>query len=182
MGYHQLWHGDLTRADLDAIEAARPVIVWQRSFHEIIANTAAMEMMGFASEEDLAPFLQIPGVDPHHINFEHGHFMETGLIAALAKLQPHILAPDHLGEGFSIMQTMLLNAGVTTIADMATGIFADFATEAAMMENAFEKTGAPVRILMVPLAKSLLMAEGDFAKADSFIRAQEKVYEAAACS
>ncbi len=176
-GYHQLWHGDLTRADLDAIERVRPVIVWQRSFHEIIANTAAMEMMGFAREEDLAPFLQIPGVDPHHINFTDGHFMETGLVAALAKLRPTILAPDHLGEGFSIMQTMLLNAGVTTIADMATGIFADFATEAAMMENAFEKPGAPVRILMVPLAKSLLMAEGDFAKADSFIRAQEEKYE-----
>lgn len=176
-GYHELWHGSLSRADLDAIEANRPVIVWQRSFHEIIANTAAMAMMGFNSPADLEPFLKMPGVDRHHVSFEDGHFMETGLVAALAKLQPHILSPEHLGEGFSIMQTMLLDAGVTMIADMATGIFADFKTEAAMIENAFEKTGAPVRILMVPLAKTLMAQKGSFKEANAFIREQEKIYE-----
>lgn len=176
-GYHQLWHGGLTRADLDAIERVRPVIVWQRSFHEIVANTPAMQMMGFNSPADLEPFLKMPGVDRHHVNFEDGHFMETGLVAALAKLQPHILSPEHLGQGFSIMQTMLLDAGVTTIADMATGIFADFKTEATMIENAFEKTGAPVRILMVPLAKTLMAQKGSFEEADAFIREQEKIYE-----
>ena len=49
-GYHQLWHGDLDRQLLDEIEPNRAVIVWHRSFHEIIMNTAAMRFLELDNE------------------------------------------------------------------------------------------------------------------------------------
>ena len=33
-GYHQLWHGALSRGELDAISATRPIAVWHRSMQE----------------------------------------------------------------------------------------------------------------------------------------------------
>jgi hypothetical protein len=42
-GFHHLYHGRLVRADLDAISRERPIIVWHRSFHEVIVNSAALE-------------------------------------------------------------------------------------------------------------------------------------------
>ncbi|MGI9408621.1 MAG: amidohydrolase, partial [Hyphomicrobiaceae bacterium] len=41
-GYHKIWHGRVDREALNGISEKRPVIVWQRSFHEIIANDAAI--------------------------------------------------------------------------------------------------------------------------------------------
>ena len=40
-GYHQYFHGSLVKADLDAISATRPIIVWHRSAHEFFVNSAA---------------------------------------------------------------------------------------------------------------------------------------------
>jgi predicted amidohydrolase YtcJ len=42
-GYHELFHGPLDRALLDQMAPDRPVIIWQRSFHDIFANTAMMK-------------------------------------------------------------------------------------------------------------------------------------------
>src|SRR5271166_3897228 len=41
-GYHPLWHGELARADLDALSATRPIGVWHRSCHEFVLNTEAL--------------------------------------------------------------------------------------------------------------------------------------------
>ena len=35
-GYHQLWHGPLSRKELDAVSATRPIVVWHRSAHEFL--------------------------------------------------------------------------------------------------------------------------------------------------
>jgi hypothetical protein len=43
-GFHHYFFGKLTRADLDKISQVRPIIVWHRSCHEFILNTAAMEL------------------------------------------------------------------------------------------------------------------------------------------
>ena len=41
-GYNAFWHGLITRQDLDAISATRPIVVTQRSSHEVVLNTAAL--------------------------------------------------------------------------------------------------------------------------------------------
>jgi predicted amidohydrolase YtcJ len=46
-GYHQYFHGELNRDMLDKISSTRPIIVWQRSVHEIYFNSAALEVVGY---------------------------------------------------------------------------------------------------------------------------------------
>ena len=155
-GYHQLWHGDLDRQLLDEIEPNRAVIVWHRSFHEIIMNTAAMRFLDLDNETVFAEIISAPGIDPSHANYTAGHLSETALSVALARLQPVILAPDHLDTGMKIIQKMLRENGVTTIADMATGLFASFNIEAALIKQTFEREDSPVRVMLVPNVKPMV--------------------------
>jgi len=50
-GYHKIWHGDIDRTGLNQLSSTRPIIVWQRSFHEVIANDAAIDWMGLERTE-----------------------------------------------------------------------------------------------------------------------------------
>jgi len=57
-GYHQIWHGEIDRAALNALSATRPIVVWHRSFHELFVNDAAIRWMKF-SESDLEDHAQV---------------------------------------------------------------------------------------------------------------------------
>lgn len=160
-GYHSLWHGPLDRKALDAIESERPVIVWHRSFHEIIVNTRALALLGFPDAESLDQAIaRMPGVDPAHASWESGHLIETALQVALAELSPHILAPEHLQRGLTSLQDMMRASGVTTIADMATGLFTGFEAEAMMIRQSFEAGEVPARVVLVPTAMALITQYG----------------------
>ena len=43
-GYHPLWHGEVYREQLNAWFGDQPVMIWHRSFHELIGNDAALAM------------------------------------------------------------------------------------------------------------------------------------------
>ena len=159
-GYHQLWHGDLDRQLLDEIEPNRAVIVWHRSFHEIIMNTAAMRFLELDSESLFADIISAPGIDPSHADYLAGHLSETALGVGLARLQPVILAPDKLNAGMTIIQKMLRQNGVTTIADMATGLFASFNIEAALIKQTFDHQDSAVRVMLVPNVKPMVEQMG----------------------
>ena len=159
-GYHQLWHGDLDRQLLDEIEPNRAVIVWHRSFHEIIMNTAAMRFLELDSESLFADIISAPGIDPSHADYSAGHLSETALGVGLARLQPVILAPDKLNAGMTIIQKMLRQNGVTTIADMATGLFASFNIEAALIKQTFDHQDSAVRVMLVPNVKPMVEQMG----------------------
>lgn len=64
-GYHQLWRGDITRSTLDKWFGDEPVMIWHRSFHEMIGNTASFELLG-VSEKDVET--------PHEADWANGHF------------------------------------------------------------------------------------------------------------
>src|SRR5271156_1409479 len=49
-GYHQYFHGIVRRQDLDSITTPRPIVVWHRSCHEMIFNTAALNKFGITKE------------------------------------------------------------------------------------------------------------------------------------
>ena len=49
-GYHQLWHGDLSRQVLDSVSLTRPIGVWQRSCHEFYLNTAGLKSLGILDD------------------------------------------------------------------------------------------------------------------------------------
>ena len=118
-GYHPLFHGKLTRIDLDKVSTARPIAVWHRSFHEVYLNTAALTAIGL-SEADVAHH--------PHVDFENGHFFETGLPIGEAKILPRLLEPKNFQRGLQLMRETVHRGGITTIGDMAAGLV-DFEKE-----------------------------------------------------
>ena len=154
-GYHELFHGRIDRQVLDELAPDRPVVVWQRSFHDIFVNTAALKEWGIADPASFASALAAVNANPEHGDLTRGIFSETGLALALAKLRPVILAPERLRAGMADLRTLLRRHGVTTTADMATGIFAGFEVEAGLIRAAFEAADSSTRIDLVPLAGEL---------------------------
>lgn len=154
-GYHELFHGPLDRAVLDQIAPDRPVIVWQRSFHDIIVNTATMKRWGFETQAQFDTAVAAAKADPEHANFAKAHFSETAANVALAKMRPLILAPEKIQSGMVAFKQMMLTSGVTTISDMGTGIFANFEMEAGLIKAAFEQSGNPSRVMLMPMATQM---------------------------
>lgn len=154
-GHHELFHGPVTRATLDRIAPGRQVVVWQRSFHEVIVNSAAMTAWGFGERRAFDAALTSAKADPAHGDFDKGIFSETALPVALGKLSPYIVTPARIQSGLASMQRMMLRSGVTTVSDMATGLFAGFDAEAAMIGRAFERPDNPSRVMLMPTATSV---------------------------
>ena len=165
-GYHELWHGVVRRADLDLIAPRRPVILWQRSFHEIVVNSAALRWLGFDPDEDQEP------VD---VDFESGRFSERGLVAALGRIVPYLLAPDRLSVGLDALRTIIHQGGITTIADMGVGGYLGLTEEAAIHRSTFENPDTPIRIVLVPSASRM----PEDADRDAWLRAIDGFTEAA---
>ena len=64
-GYHQLWHGELTRYMLNKIAPDKPVGIIHRSFHEIFVNDAFIKKFNLKK----ADYKNNPQVD-----WKKGHF------------------------------------------------------------------------------------------------------------
>ena len=158
-GHHELFHGPLDKAVLDEIAPDRPLFVWQRSFHEIIANTAALASIGLETQDAFDSALAQAKADPAHSNFDKGIFSETGLLVAIGLLRPVLLSPQRMRKGFDDLKTMMRNRGVTTTSDMATGIFAGFDIEAQMIAGHFSAPGTMARLMLMPIATELDAAD-----------------------
>ncbi len=175
-GYHELWHGPMDREFLDEkVDSNQPIIIWQRSFHEVILNTPALELIGISNKEEFDVAIDRPGVDPRHASYENGHFSETALPAVLERLNRFVMTDAHLARGYNTISDMLLASGVTTIADMATGIFLDFESEAKLIKGAFDTTKKPVRTLLVPMGHALIEEHGSAEQAATYIEGVENL-------
>ena len=162
-GYHGLFHGPIGRADLDAISADRPIVVWHRSFHEIYMNSAALAAAGITPE--------IVGEHPH-VNLAQGHFYETGIGIPLAALGPQLFAPERLRLGLLMLRELVHRGGITTMADMATGLMTGSVQgDLAMMASVLDSEDTPFRTLLVPEAGGLSVALGSNAAALAAIEA-----------
>lgn len=165
-GYHGDFHGPLTRADLDRIAPQQPLIVWHRSFHEIIANSKALEFFDI-SQADVA------GVAA--ADFPNGHFKETGLMAVAPKLMPWLASPQRIGRGLAQMRAAVHAGGVTTIADMAAGGFSGD-LELAMVQAALGGEETPFRTFLILDGNSWSRKIGNealLAKADALVGSTE---------
>ena len=138
-GFHQLWHGPMSKARINAISTTRPIVVWHRSFHELYMNDAAMAMAG-VNIDDIKPSDQI--------DIYNGHFFENGLGYAIQHLNPWILAPDVYAAGLERLKKVVHHGGHTTIGDLATGLF-DFETEATTLAQLLEGNEVPFRTRLV---------------------------------
>ena len=139
-GHHRLFHGELTRADLDAISAERPIVVWQRSFHETILNSRALEATGLDPKE-LA--------DHPHVDWPNGHFFETGNAIAVRAMSPRLFAPERLKRGLDTLRELVHQGGITTMADMGVGMMTGSIEADTAMMSALAGPETPFRTLLV---------------------------------
>ena len=141
-GYHELWHGHVRRAELDAWFGARPVFIWQRSFHEAIFNTAALDYFGITETDAEAAH--------GDANWEEGHFWENGLFTVFNKLG-YLIEPQNYMRGTQNFLEMAHQGGVTTAIDMGLGISSDPDIELQLLSAVMQKTSAPLRLVMTPI-------------------------------
>jgi predicted amidohydrolase YtcJ len=147
-GYHQLWHGKIRRQELDQISKTRPIVVWHRSFHELMMNSPCLEWTGL-SQEEVGNNTQI--------SLTEGHFYEMGLRVAVNKLNPYLLAPERYQKGLERLRQVAHFGGHTTLGDMAVGIF-NFEMEWETTKAILDNEGLPFRVQMIP-AGNILAAE-----------------------
>jgi predicted amidohydrolase YtcJ len=109
-GYHQLWHGPLSRQVLDSYSSAKPIIVWHRSCHEFYLNSATLAKLG-VTEESIKGY----GVASTQVDFAKGHFYEAGTNLIADKLIPIMGNPVRMIKGLKQMAAYLHANGVTAI-------------------------------------------------------------------
>lgn len=143
-GYHPLWHGEQYRPKLNALFPDQAVILWHRSFHELIFNDAALAWLAI-SEEDFK--------ENEDIDWEMGRFWENAAQALLAKpkMRELLLNPSRYQQGMHNFLQMLHQAGVTTCLDMGIGVFGDPVGETKLIRDTAESAQAPCRIILTPL-------------------------------
>ena len=109
-GYHQYWHGEISRAALDEISRTRAIAVWHRSCHEFYLNTPALAALGVteASTKD-------QGLASEQAAWARGHFFEKGLNLILAPLMKRFATPERMVAGLTQLRTYLHRAGVTAL-------------------------------------------------------------------
>lgn len=154
-GHHELFHGPIDRNELTRIAPDRPLIIWQRSFHEVILNDAAMKLWGLADRAAFDALIKAGHADPAHADYDKGIFAETALMAAVGKMRPYLVTPELIQRGMGEMKRMMLASGVTTVSDMATGVFASFDVEAGLIKAAFERSDNPSRLMLMPMASQV---------------------------
>ena len=145
-GYHPLWHGEVYRAQLNTWFPDTPVMLWHRSFHELIGNDAAFALLG-VTEADT--------VGQHEIDWPRGHFWENGARVLLPKM-PFLFDPARYGQGMANFLEMAHIAGVTTVLDMGTGVFGNPGAEIDLVRTVAEQRQAPTRIILTPIITDFL--------------------------
>lgn len=146
-GYHPLWHGDVYKDTLNKWFPEQAVMLWHRSFHEIIGNDAAFKLLGM-SEADTKGHEK-------ESDWSQGHFWENGLKAMLPKM-PFLLSPERFGKGMQNFLEMAHSGGVTTALDMGTGVFGSPEAEINLIRATAEGTKAPTRIILTPIISDFL--------------------------
>ena len=138
-GYQPAKHGRWTRVELDELCPDRPVILWQRSYHETYLNSAAIEKLGLTAD--------VVGQHPQ-VNLERGHFYETGNKLVVTRLLPYFMRPEWYNRGLNITTDLMQQGGITTAGDLVFGaVDPDF--ELAALETCLEKQQRPLRIVNV---------------------------------
>ena len=143
-GYHNLVQGDLTRQDLDAVSATRPLFIWHYSGHDFYLNSAAIALAGLTP--DLADKFHGVGLDKNgELN---GRIYEDAALTLFGTIGKMLLSPEHIATGFQGYETLLTQGGVTTVAEMGYGIFGR-----AIEDNylkVFYKDDAPYSLYLIP--------------------------------
>jgi predicted amidohydrolase YtcJ len=154
-GYHQPYHGTLSRADLDALSTERPIVVWQRSVHEFYFNSAALAALAL----ERADFDAHPQAD-----WETGHLWERGAFELGAPMVKRLSQPLGYLKGLAMMSEVLHRGGLTTVGEQG---FPQVSETLERLTLRWALRGdVPLRFVLVPNAMHLVPREGDAAAAE----------------
>lgn len=107
-------------------------------------NTKALEKLGLSEANN--------GKHPQ-IDWERGHFFETGKAVAQRKLMPYLMRAEWYNRGIGMLGQLCLQGGITTIADqLFGGVDPDYELHALKLE--FEDKNVPLRVVNVMDARS----------------------------
>ena len=164
-GYHQLWHGELSRDILNRIAPDQPVAIIHRSFHEIYLNDAAIAAIGIEEKD----FLDNPQVD-----WKAGHFYEGGWLALVPRMASNLLDLKRYLKGLSIMSQLVVQNGITTIAEPGFPS-ANFEAEYALLKVEMDKQ-PPYSVYLIPNGTQLYRMKGGNEQALAFTRTLDEKY------
>ncbi|MFQ3262664.1 MAG: putative amidohydrolase YtcJ [Polaribacter sp.] len=158
-GYHQLWHGDLSRSLLNGISTKQPIAVIHRSFHEIYLNDAAIAAMNITEDD----FSNNPQVD-----WAKGHFYEGGWMALAPRMAPLMLDSSSYMKGLGMMTQLIRKNGITTIAEPGFPSVS-FEGEYALLKAEMAKN-PPFDVYLIPNGTQLASMKGGNQAALAFIK------------
>ena len=151
-GYHDLWHGELSKDVISRISTTRPILVWHRGFHSLYVNDAAMAWIGLSRED----------AERHpQADADKGYFYETGMGMVMSRLREYLFAPDRIKSGYRIFRDLVRAGGTTTLGDMAFGAFGGEELEWKLCEEIFDED-TPFRLQMTSFGVPLGADTVDF--------------------
>ena len=153
-GWHQQYHGSISRSDLDAISTTRPIVVWARCFHELWCNGPALEWLDAAEGAAWDP----------HIDLETGRLWESGLAWGLNTLREDLFADGRYEVLMADVATLVHRGGVTTIADAGFGGMALPDRELEVLAKVHEGDHIPFRQYLIPQVGTFKRVYGDEAE------------------
>ncbi len=134
-GYHKAWHGELTLKDLDQVTGDVPVIIWQRSTHEIYLNTACAKKYKIKKGD-------LSAEDEKQADWENYHFWERAYqMIKGTKLASFFGNREMLKLGMDRISAVMLQNGLTAMCEpgFPTSTFED---EYAVLKYGTEKAKA----------------------------------------
>ncbi|MEZ6073189.1 MAG: hypothetical protein R3C10_23705 [Pirellulales bacterium] len=108
-GYHQYFHGELLKTDLDAISTTRPIIVWHRSAHEFYLNSAAEQKYGVTQ----VWYDNLKDSEKQQSDFDNAHYWEQGAFAVMPLIASAIATPEKVRTGLEFVEEYFHANGVT---------------------------------------------------------------------
>jgi predicted amidohydrolase YtcJ len=167
-GYHQLFHGELSRADLDRLGATIPIVVLQRSMHEMIFNSRALERFGI----DETTVGALPDVVRAQTDLVKGHFWEQGLLAVAPAVFPDLYAPERYLPALERVERYWHAAGTTLVAEPGGLVSPQLV---AMQNRILGDAATPFRMVYLADGKTMVTAHPD----DQVIAETEKLFASA---
>ena len=165
-GYHQLFHGELSRADLDELSSTVPIVVLQRSMHETLFNTPALERFGI----DTALIASLPEAARAQTDLARGHFWEAGSMAIVRSFLGNLLAPERYAPALERVAAYWHAAGSTLVAEPG-GVVAPALL--AMQNQVLGDAKTPFRMYYIVDGRTI--AEGN--PAEAIIEETEKLLD-----
>ncbi len=145
-GYFKPYHGSISKDELNAISKTRPIIIWQRSCHEMYLNDAALKYFKITD----ADFKKAPA----YSDYKKGHVFEAGLFVVTKSVLDYIGSPAMFAKGLEMMTSVIHKGGLTTVAEQGFPQI-DIGLELKLNGAEINKPTTPYRFLMVPNAMFL---------------------------